>query len=244
MNDSSLYQCMRIKTTTRENYRSRVIELEGKIKAEPGQFLMVWVPELGEKPYSIMRNDPLTILVVAVGSFSRGINRLRAGERIWLRGPLGKGFSINGRHSLLVGGGYGAAPLFNLAQKTATLQGEQEICLGGRIKADLVLLDEFSNMGFPVFSATEDGSFGHKGLVTSLVEKRIKAFAPDGIYACGPEPMLAAVERMAAAHHISCQLSREAQMRCGIGLCGSCELETGGEKTGWLTCVDGPVLKK
>lgn len=244
MNDSTLYQCMRIKESSRENYRSRVIELDGKIKAEPGQFLMIWIPGLGEKPYSIMRNDPLTILVVAVGSFSRGINRLHAGERVWLRGPMGKGFSINGKRSLFVGGGYGAAPIFNLAQKAATPPGDQELCLGGRSKADLVLLDEFNKMGIPVFAATEDGSFGHKGLVTHLVEKRIKAFEPDGIYACGPEAMLEALEKMAASHHIPCQLSHEAQIRCGIGLCGNCELESRGVKTGWLTCMDGPVKKR
>jgi dihydroorotate dehydrogenase electron transfer subunit len=243
MTDTSIYQCTRIVKTFRENYRSKVMELDSKIQAEPGQFLMIWIPGLGEKPYSIMQADPLTLLVVEVGPFSRGMNQLQAGERIWMRGPLGKGFSIEGNRMLLVGGGYGAAPLYFLVKQVLAQQCGLEICLGAKVQADLVLMDQFSNLRIPIFAATEDGSFGDKGFVTGTVEERIKAHKPDCIYACGPNAMLEAMEKTASLHRIPCQLSREAQMRCGIGLCGSCEHEQSGRKTGWLTCMDGPVQK-
>jgi dihydroorotate dehydrogenase electron transfer subunit len=113
---------------------------------------------------------------------------------------------------------------------------------------------EFLDLGAGVFIATDDGSLGERGLVTQIVESRIQNRPPDGIYACGPVKMLEAVESLAAGYHLACQLSWEAHMRCGIGLCGSCELILSGgaprqfqsaphHRPGWLVCLDGPVAQ-
>lgn len=241
MSSSGPYQSFKIATKTRENYRSSILELDGFMDAEPGQFVMVWLPGIGEKPYSIMQSCPMTLLVVEVGKFSEKLGERKVGETIWVRGPLGMGFKPGLKKPLLVGGGYGAAPILFLANSCHERNLFPEVFLGAKTKDDLALVDRFLKMDLPVQVSTEDGSVGEKGLITSLLQKRIESFKDVELFACGPGGMLDAVESIAHSHNINCQLSREAHMRCGIGLCGSCELEKQGKKTGWLTCLDGPV---
>lgn len=241
MIEQSVYRCMRVVNASRENYRSTIIELDGYLNAKPGQFLMVWIPGLGEKPYSIMQAAPLTLLVVEVGKFSQHLAKFREGRRVWIRGPLGKGFAMPKKECILVGGGYGAAPIYFLASELSAMQIRPVIFLGFRSCDDFVLIQQFRQKELPVVISTEDGSTGEKGFITQAVEREIEIKQPLEILACGPAAMLNALENVAHSHNISCQLSREAHMRCGIGLCGSCELESNGVKTGWLTCLDGPV---
>jgi len=92
--------------------------------------------------------------------------------------------------------------------------------------------------------STEDGSTGRKGLVTDLVRSVILSADIDEIYACGPVKLLEALEKIAGEYDVPCQLSWESHMRCGIGLCGSCEVKRpqgDGDLASWLTCSDGPV---
>ena len=113
--------------------------------------------------------------------------------------------------------------------------------MGASTAVDLTLMNEFEKLGCEVRLATEDGSQGAAGLVTETARLAIQDHRPDGLYACGPVKMLEAVEILAEQSHLPCQLSWEAHMRCGMGVCGSCELERQGHGTGWLTCLDGPV---
>jgi len=243
---------MRIVEVTQNNARTRTLVLDQSMPCRPGQFIMLWLPGVGEKPFSIAGNDPLTLTIVDVGPFSHAVHALQPGERVWLRGPLGQGYTPHAKKLLLVGGGYGAAPLAFLA-KTALDSGQSvDVCLGARSAADIILQDTFRDLGARVFIATDDGSLGRKGLVTAAAEAAILSDRPDGIYACGPLKMLEAVEALGARHRILCQLSWEAHMRCGIGLCGHCELVLSGaapaesaasphHRPGWLVCLDGPV---
>ena len=214
--------------------------------AEPGQFVMLWLPGSGEKPYSILNCDPFSITVSSVGPFSSALYDLKIGSRVWARGPFGKGFKLEGGKHLLVGGGYGAAPLHFLAQQGRDRNDEVIVCLGARTAADLLLINAFNAMGCEVFVSTDDGSSGEKGFVTRAVEQAFYRSKIDTLYACGPVPMLSALSEICRDNRIPAQLSWEANMRCGIGLCGSCELDEktrklAGIPAGWLTCKDGPV---
>lgn len=216
--------------------------------AEPGQFVMVWLPEIGEKPFSLAGNAPLRLTIAAVGPVSQALCKLNVGSRLWFRGPLGEGYNFSGQRHLLVGGGYGAAPLSFLAKEILELDQHVSVCLGARCKDDLFLADELSEMGCLVHIFTEDGSVGSKGMVTLGVLAEMNQTKPDQVYACGPKGMLAAVFALCVQYEVPCQLSWEALIRCGMGLCGSCELEPVICKAlnlpnGWLVCKDGPVSK-
>jgi dihydroorotate dehydrogenase electron transfer subunit len=246
------HTAMRIGSVIDNNARTRTLLLDQSMDCQPGQFIMLWLPGVGEKPFSIAGNDPLALTIVDVGPFSHAIHDLQPGERVWVRGPLGQGYAPQGKHVLLVGGGYGAAPLAFLAKTALAGQKSVDICLGARSAGEIILQDVFQNLGARVFFATDDGSLGQKGLVTAAAETAIRLNPPDGMYACGPVKMLEAVEVLGIKHHIPCQLSWEAHMRCGIGLCGHCELILSGasldevsasphHRPGWLVCLDGPV---
>lgn len=216
------------------------------IEAEPGQFVLVWLPGVGEKPFSIAAMTPFSLMVVDVGPFSHAMHQLHPGDRIWIKGPLGHGYTIEGESLLLVGGGYGAAPLYALAEKAAGTDCRVTVCLGARTAQNLVLEKEFIEMGCEVLLATEDGSRGYQGLVTVIVEKQLNNGEIDSLYACGPAGMLSTLAEACKVHRMPYQLSWEALMRCGMGLCGSCEVPQTADPAlpiGWLACYDGPVFK-
>jgi dihydroorotate dehydrogenase electron transfer subunit len=225
-----------------DNERTRTFTFDQPLPAEPGQFVMAWLPDVGEKPFSVAGADPFALTVVAVGPFSEALHRLGPGDRVWIRGPLGHGFEIEGQRLLLVGGGYGVAPLLFLAREAMARGCQAEACLGARTAAEVLLVKDFTAAGAGVRITTEDGSLGAEGLVTAAVEAAIEGQQPDTVYACGPVGMLQTVHRLCRAHGLPHQLSWEAMIRCGLGLCGSCELtDVEGIEPGWLVCVDGPV---
>lgn len=211
--------------------------LDGAMPAQPGQFVMVWLPGIGERPFSLMDDDLASLTVARVGPFTESLCALRPGDRLWLRGPYGKGFELVGRRHLLVGGGCGAVPLALLAKVTRAA-GHQVIAALGAHTADLLMLRwRFEALGCQVMVATEDGSVGHDGTVLDAVQGRLDARWPDAVYACGPEPMLRAVAKRAEALGLPCWVSMERAMKCGIGVCGTCHF---GDR---LVCTDGPVFQ-
>lgn len=242
-----LYHTYQVKQVIEENNQTRTLILDQSIaSAQPGQFAMLWLPDAGEKPFSIANNDPFTLTIADVGPVSKALCSLKPGERLWARGPLGHGFELTGRRHLLVGGGYGAAPLLFLACEAVSRGDAVCICLGAKRAQDLLLEDDFRNLGAEVFINTEDGSQGERGLVTNAAEQAIANWKPDTLYACGPSPMLVALGQLCTSKMLHSQFSWEAIMRCGIGVCGACELDNGirdkaGIMDGWLTCKDGPV---
>ena len=144
-------------------------------------------------------------------------------------------------------GGYGAAPLLYLAE-TALARGDVvRVCLGARSAQDILLAEAFEKVGATVAITTDDGSLGQQGLVTLAVGDALDMFAPDAL--CMPAGRCRCCPRWAVQSRdagVPTQLSWEALMRCGIGLCGSCELpaeagQAAGVPSGWLTCKDGPV---
>ena len=218
---------------------------DGDIGAQAGQFVMAWLPGVGEKPFSIAGMMPFSLMVVDVGPFSHAMHQLQPGDKVWIKGPLGHGFRESADNLLLVGGGYGAAPLLAFA-RTAREKGVKVItCLGARTAEGLLLNEDFAELGCEVRLMTEDGSAGQKGLVTLAVEEALKEGEVDTLAACGPTGMLSALAGLARRYDVPTQLSWEAQMRCGMGLCGSCEVPRSLDPAlppGWLACFDGPVF--
>lgn len=239
-----MHQSFTVTHSQVENVRTRTLIFDRPLPSEPGQFVMAWLPGVGEKPYSIAAADPLTLMVVSVGPFSEALHALVPGDPLWIRGPLGQGFRLPddpaGKRLLLIGGGYGVAPLTYLAAEARAGRAVVEVCIGARTAEDLLLVALFRRLGCVVRLSTEDGSTGRRGLVTASALEAMTLSPPDGVYACGPVPMLAAVEALSRRHGLPHQLSWEARMRCGMGLCGECEVH-GREVDGWLACHDGPV---
>jgi dihydroorotate dehydrogenase electron transfer subunit len=226
-----------------ENYRTKSFTLDMRLDAVPGQFVMAWLPRFDEKPFSLVQADPVTLMISAVGPFTRLVHELKVGDRLWLRGPYGRGFSLPAgcRRPALVGGGYGVAPLLWLAQQHVDWTDAMSVIIGARTAADLLYSPRFQSIAdrqpsLSLYTTTEDGSQGEHGRVTDVLEPLLDSQDVDGIFACGPHGMLDALARMASRRGVACQLSWEAYMRCGMGICGACEHD------GKVLCMDGPVL--
>jgi dihydroorotate dehydrogenase electron transfer subunit len=233
----------------------RVDGCQGLRGARPGQFAMLR-GEWGRDPilpraFSILAVDgaEARFLVRHVGRGSRLLGQARRGERMTVLGPLGNSFPApaSGAHDLLVAGGCGLPPL-----QMAALEADRtdaEVLLGARSSADLVgvLVDQLRRRGVPLHLATEDGSTGRRGLVTDLLEERLAARSGEPgarIMACGPTPMLRAVRDVARRHDVTCFLSLEAEMACGLGACLGCAVERRDrtQSTYVHVCADGPVF--
>ncbi len=213
---------------------------------DPGQFYMLaaserWGGGADERPFlprafSVLRRHEdgrLDFLFEDVGPGTRRLCELRAGDGLWLLGPLGIGFRRPevGRRPLLVGGGVGIAPL---AIWQDTLGADAHVLLGfrdARHAAGAGLLRDAR-------VATDDGSVGHHGLVTDLLREELDGSCV--VYACGPPPMLEALRERCESAGVPAQLALESGMACGFGACFGCVVPT---RSGYVRlCVDGPVL--
>jgi dihydroorotate dehydrogenase electron transfer subunit len=239
-----LPQALKITDIKMENANTKTFVLAGSLAATPGQFVMAWLPGFEDKPFSLANADPVSLTVAAVGPFSQALHQLQVGDSIWVRGPLGRGYhlpadSAPGEHFLLVGGGYGVAPLLFWAKQLLARGYQVTMIIGARSSPALLLVASFEAMDVSLYLTTEDGSLGQQGLVTDAISRILTngLAKPKTVYACGPTGMLQAVANQCQAANIPVQLAWEAHMRCGLGLCGSCEVGQG-----WLTCLDGPVF--
>ncbi len=233
---SGKHAALRVARRVPEGGAGATLVLDGALRAVPGQFVMAWLPGVEERPLAVMDDDPLSLTVRNVGPFTCALCALVPGDRIWVRGPFGHGFGLQGCRHLLIGGGSGSASLTLLA-KQATLRGDEIVAaVGARTASDLMLAWRFAELGVRLLTATEDGSAGTAGTVLQAAAPLLSDRWPGAIYACGPEPMLRALRAQSEASGIPCWVSLERVMRCGIGVCGSCHC---GDR---LVCADGPVF--
>lgn len=228
-------------------------------KALPGQFVMIGLKErfspLLRRPFSIHRLNKkhgdvqsIEILYKVVGESTRLFSALKAGDDISILGPLGRGFSWQQsfKRIFMAGGGIGIAPLLFLLDTLK--QGNADLTdslgfIGGRSADDVLCATDMRDLGLSVRHSTDDGSSGHKGLITELMETGISEKKPDVIYACGPQPMLKAVSAIADTHRIACQISIETMMACGMGACLACAVEERKNDAKYRhACLDGPVF--
>jgi dihydroorotate dehydrogenase electron transfer subunit len=234
---SEVYRSASIRELREEARDTRTFVLDCSLPAEPGQFVMLWIPRLDEKPFCVADDAPLALTVRRVGPLTEELFERRPGDRLRLRGPLGRGFSLRGRRILLIGGGYGAAPLGFLCKRARAAGIAATLAVGARTAGDLLVPESARAFAAEIHLATEDGSAGSPGLVTDVARDLMERGPYDCVYACGPNSMLDSVRRIAGQAGLEAQLAYERYMRCGIGICGSCE------RDGRLVCSDGPVLR-
>lgn len=214
-----------------------------------GQFVQVAVPDAPHtflrRPISVNYADTarnvLALLVRRAGEGTSRLCDMKAGERLNIVGPLGRGFTIPAGQTgriLLVGGGVGIAPMLftGRAMKAAGLA--PEFIIGARSEADLLELDLLREVG-PVHITTDDGSAGEHGLVTDHSTWRTGE-PIERVLCCGPAPMMKAVARVAAELGADCEVSLENMMACGLGACLCCVEKT--TKGNVCVCTEGPVF--
>lgn len=215
-------------------------------EAKPGQFVNLYCQSdarLLPRPISICEVDAkegwVKLIYASIGTGTKSFVSIREGEEIELLGPLGNGYSlIDSADFILVGGGVGTPPLLELAKK---LPGRKTIYLGFRNSP--YLIEELEKYG-AVYIATDDGSVGYHGNIVELMKTHdIQAKV---LYACGPKPMLNAIQKYAAKREIQAQLSLEERMGCGFGACVGCVCKIKVQnETGYTykkVCKDGPVF--
>lgn len=210
--------------------------------AHPGQFIMLWIPGVDEIPLSILDANVekalFSVAVKKVGEATEALHKKKAGDVIGVRGPYGNRFSTISGKALIVGGGIGLAPLFFLAKKLSGEALRTVFVAGAKTKDELLFIEELEKT-FPdvqLNAATEDGSFGFKGLASELSQKLLAKESFEMIYTCGPEKMIQKIFSQAESHRTPLEASLERLMRCAIGLCGSCVIGR------YRVCKDGPVF--
>ena len=204
-----------------------------------GQFVNIQISGLFlRRPISVCDYDEttLTIIYKVVGKGTEAMSAMVPGETLDILTGLGNGYdlTLSGDHPVVLGGGVGVPPMYNLAKKLVAEGKQVSVILGFNTRSEIFYENEFKALGCDVTVTTVDGSYGKKGFVTDALPENYTYF-----YTCGPEPMLKAVYR---ATSTSGQMSFEERMGCGFGACMGCSCKT---LTGYKRiCKEGPVMKK
>ncbi len=225
----------------------------GVANFQPGQFAHVKLPSGGmllRRPISINHIDAeastFTLLYQVKGEGTKLLSQLREGERIDVLAPLGRGFwrPEGLKRAALVGGGIGVAPLRMLKESWPDVQFDGY--LGFRALEYAYQLGDFATLCENLHLCSDDGTLGEQTFVTCLLDDKLADGSYDGIFACGPTPMLKALQKVLDGKGISCQVSLEERMGCGVGAClvCNCKVQAAGEES-WhhkRVCKDGPVF--
>lgn len=217
-----------------------LLTFDRKVNVQAGEFVFLWIPGLGEKPFSALNDDPFTLVAIDVGQFTHALMDLPAGTEAYVRGPHGIPVDPpEDAHIMAVAGGTGLAAVYQVARDF----GNAEVFTGARSAERLYYLDECRAVA-EVHVSTDDGSAGFHGRVTELLRERLQAMTPAEheklvFYNCGPAPMVHAAE---AVQREFCQPSQifsaiDYLTKCGVGICGACAAPDGRR-----LCVDGPFL--
>ncbi|MCH2209842.1 MAG: dihydroorotate dehydrogenase electron transfer subunit [Fuerstiella sp.] len=261
-----------VRELARDTWAVQIRQPELAQRITPGQFFMIR-PESGSDPllgrpfalydtYSDDDGRPVGVEFgyVVVGKLTSIMSNWQPGTRVVLWGPLGNGFPVpTSRRLLCVAGGIGQTPFLAVAREALGLQtyghpvrtmmrkpDNVTLCYGVRSADYAAGLDDFSQPGLTVQVATDDGTFGHHGLVTDLLKEQFTLGTSEvHVYCCGPEPMMKAVGDICLAANVPCWLSLETPMACGFGACFSCVTKVKLGEGEWdyrRTCIEGPVF--
>jgi len=223
-----------------ESVKTFILDID--LNSKPGQFVMLWLPGIDEKPFSIARdeNGELWLTICAVGNFTEKLFMKKPGDKLGLRGPFGKGYRTAQKSDrvVLVGGGYGMAPLHNCGTMQQTAGAEVIAITGARSEKNVLFVKECETSGFRTFVTTDDGTLGETGFVTTVLKRLLTEEKINLVQTCGPEKMMRAVAELCGEKNVACEVSIERYMKCGFGVCGQCVVEGTGE----CMCVEGPVV--
>lgn len=230
--------------TLRENVRVcddiALLTFDGAVNVQAGEFVYLWIPGLGEKPFSALVDDPFTLVAIDVGLFTHALMELPVGTEAYVRGPHGVPVAPpEGSKIMAVAGGTGLAAVYQIVRDF----GNAEVFVGARGAERLYFLDECAEVA-ETHIATDDGSRGYHGRVTEMLRARLQTMSEEErgklvFYNCGPEPMVR------AAIEVQREFCGEEQIlsavdyltKCGVGICGACATPDGRR-----ICVDGPFL--
>lgn len=255
----------------RDTYRMRLACPEISRLVTPGQFLMLRLagfddPLIGRPLalYDTVLDDAgepfaLDVAYIVKGKFTSRVVSYDPGQKIDLWGPLGNGFLPRpAEHLIMVAGGIGQTPFPALAREVLGQRRYGDpprevprakrvtLCYGARSAEYLAGVEDFERIGVDVRLATDDGTRGHHGLVTDLLERELDAAELSRrVVCCGPEPMMEAVAEIAARRSVDCRVSLETPMACGVGICFTCVARVRDDRGDWdykRTCVEGPVF--
>jgi dihydroorotate dehydrogenase (NAD+) catalytic subunit len=218
----------------------KIFKTNNNLNASAGQFIFAWLPKTGEKPFSIMDNNPLTLGVLTRGHFTRKFNSLTQEDDFYIRGPYGQEVDVpKGNRVIIVGGGCGIAGI-NLLAKRVYKKTSLTTLLGAKDKEHLFGINEFKKYGC-IRIATENGSLGIKGLVTDLFKQKLGDLRKGTyFFNCGPKKMIDSILpielRFSSPERIYSSLDYITS--CGIGICGKCT-----DEKGRRTCIYGPFVQ-
>ncbi len=236
-------------------YLMELLSAEIASDSKPGQFVMIRVEKSSDpllrRPFSICAVEGsgiVKILYKVVGKGTEILSNKNSGDFLSILGPLGSEFKIpeSGQNTILVAGGIGIAPIFFLGQNIK--YNNLEFLAGFRTFDEIIKVEDISSvLGFDTSIATDDGSFGYRGRVTDLLEETLKRHQDRSnmIYACGPLPMLRQTVLTAQKYNLPCQVSIEAFMACGLGVCQGCAIKVIASEPGQVyqrVCMEGPVF--
>lgn len=236
-----------IKKITQETPNVRTFTFDYMLGSQPGQFVMMWIPGMDQKPFSIGNDSgkQFQLTIFELGPATSALFRLRVGDRVGITGPYGTWYTFTPKsHMITVGGGYGAAPLGYLTERGIAEKCTVDFLVGARSKPHLLFERRATRAGADVVVSTDDGSKGYQGYVTDLLvdilEGRKKGKALDNVkvFACGPELMQKKVAEISKKYGVPSEVSIERYIKCGFGICGNCTMDD----TGITTCVQGPVV--
>jgi dihydroorotate dehydrogenase electron transfer subunit len=222
---------MEISKIVQESKGNKSFFFKHKLDCKPGQFIMVWLPNVDEKPMAVSytNKDEFAFTSQAVGKFTNTLDKLKKGDKLGIRGPYGNSFSIK-RDACVVGGGVGMASVSTLIDKLKN----PVIINGARDKEHLIYLKRYK--GKNLIAVTDNGSYGKKGFTTDALKESLKNNNIKIVYTCGPEIMMKKVLELCNKHNVECEASLERIMKCSYGICGACMIN---DK---LVCIDGPIF--
>ena len=203
----------------------------------PGQFFMIWIPDVDEIPMSVsyINGDIKAITFRKVGDATSALYKLKPGDKIGIRGPYGNGFKMHGKHILFVGGGTGVAMLAPAVEEAVKNRISSTVVIGAKNKSELFFEKRLKKCGARVVISTDDGSAGCKGFASDVAKRILKKEKINTVLTCGPEVMMKIL--LDCCKNIPFQASLERYMKCSIGICGQCCIGKG-----LRVCIDGPVF--
>jgi len=225
-------QMLEISDVIQEGKGQKSFFFRHHIECKPGQFLMVWLPGVDEKPMAVSywNKKEFAFTSQIVGKFTNMLDKFKKNDKIGIRGPYGNFFSIR-NNACVVAGGVGLSSVSTLIDKLRN----PLIIYGARTKEHLIYLKRYKNKDMLI--TTDDGSYGRKGFTTDVLKETLKNNDKIKIvYTCGPEMMMKKVFDLCKKFKIECEASLERYMACGFGICGKCMIN---DK---IVCLDGPIF--
>jgi dihydroorotate dehydrogenase (NAD+) catalytic subunit len=221
-----------------------VVTLNGNINIQPGEYVFVWIPGVGEKPFSCLTDAPLRLAVIDVGQFTHACYALEPGDNVYIRGPHGAPVMPKEDANIIcVAGGTGLAAVYQVARDFGSNENPAQIFAGARSADRLYFIEECKDIA-EVHIATDDGSTGFSGRVTNALRDYLETLDADTLaqtefYNCGPEPMIHAAEAVQRDFVSASQMfsAIDYTTKCGVGICGACA-----SPDGRRICVDGPFI--